>query len=460
MKSIQKQIKLILIITVAVVFALNVGAYLPGPIAAKPSSTYENLKIFANALSIIQKNYVEEVETKDLIYGAINGMLSSLDPHSSFMPPESFHEMQVETKGSFGGVGIEITMKEGILTVISPIEDTPAFKAGIQSEDIIIKIDGESTRDMTIMEAVKMMRGEKGKKVILTIVRKGEREPIDFPIIRDIIKIKSVKHDILEEKYGYVRITQFQERTSRDLSKALKEITKKTGGIKGLVLDLRNNPGGLLDQAVKVSDAFLSSGLIVYTDGRLEAQKMKFHASKMGTEPSYPIVVLVNAGSASASEIVAGALQDTGKGVVVGTKTFGKGSVQTILPMEDGSGIRITTARYYTPSGRSIQAEGITPDIIVEREGISSSKKHSIIREKDLKNHISNGTHKEEKKEEPKKVLPSENTSKENAPDEKQVGEETTGKKSDKLADDNQVKAALDILKSWNIFSRGAKQPS
>ena len=429
-----------LLIAIALIIALNIGASISGPISAKQSDSYENLKVFADALSIVEKNYVEDVDNKDLIYGAINGMLSSLDPHSSFMPPESFKEMQVETKGKFGGVGIEITMKEGVLTVVSPIEDTPAFRAGILAGDIIIKIDDVPTKGMTIMDAVKRMRGKKNTKVVLTIYREVEPEPIDFSIIRDIIKIRSVKSKVLEDNYGYVKVTQFQERTTGDLKKALKELKKKTGKLKGLVLDLRNNPGGLLDQAVKVSDLFLSEGLIVYTDGRMEAQKMKFYATGSDTEPQYPIVVIVNAGSASASEIVAGALQDTGRGLILGTKTFGKGSVQTILPMEDGSGIRITTARYYTPNGRSIQAEGITPDLIVEKVVSSVEKKHLVIREKDLRNHMKNGDEKEETKNNKKRSEDKDDDSKEGT--------------------DNQVKSALDILKSWEIFMKGMKHNS
>jgi len=431
-----------LLIAIALMVALNIGASISGPISAKQSDTpYENLKVFADAFSIVQKNYVEDVDNKDLIYGAINGMLSSLDPHSSFMPPESFKEMQVETKGRFGGVGIEITMKEGVLTVVSPIEDTPAFRAGIAAGDIIIKIDNVPTKGMTIMDAVKRMRGKKNTKVVLTIYREGEPEPIDFPIMRDIIKIKSVKSEVLENSYGYIKVTQFQERTTKDLKKALIKIKKETGTMKGLILDLRNNPGGLLDQAVKISDLFLSEGLIVYTDGRMDAQKMKFYASEAGTEPQYPIVVIVNAGSASASEIVAGALQDTGRGLILGTKTFGKGSVQTILPMEDGSGIRITTARYYTPNGRSIQAEGITPDLVVEKMVSSVEKNSLVIREKDLKNHMKNGDHEESNKRDK---------------------EESNDKKGDtsKEKDDNQIKSALDILKSWEIFMKGSQHTS
>ncbi len=425
------------LVIAALILAVNLGGSFSGDISARESNSYEPLKLFADVLSVVQRNYVEEVDSKEAIYGAINGMLSSLDPHSSFMPPDSFREMQVETKGRFGGVGIEITMKEGILTVISPIEDTPAFRGGIKAEDVIVKIDGELTKGMTIMEAVKKMRGKKGTKVVLSIARNSEKELLDFSIIRDIIKIRSVKYEVIDENYGYIRVTQFQEKTTDDFTSALKKMEKQSGGLKGLILDLRNNPGGLLNQAVHMSDVFISSGLIVYTNGRLSSQKMEFVAKDDGTEPDYPVVVLVNAGSASASEIVAGALQDTGRGVIVGTKTFGKGSVQTILPLEDGSGIRITTARYYTPSGRSIQAEGILPDITVEFAApVVSKKKSHAIREKDLKGHMFNG-----------------NAEKDNGKDKEEEKEKPVGIID--LQKDNQAKTALILLKSWGIFKKG-----
>jgi len=446
-----RNIRNIGLVTVTLLVALNMGASMSDRIVATAAGTYENLKIFADTLSLVQKNYVEEVDPKELIYGAIRGMLSSLDPHSSFMTPEDFKEMQVETKGSFGGVGIEITMQDKALTVISPIEDTPAFKAGIKSKDIIVKIDGEPTKDMTIMEAVKMMRGKVGEKVVLSIFREGETDLIDFPIIRAIIKIKSVKHKAIDDNYGYVRISQFQERTTPDLKAALKKLKTKDDNFKGLILDFRNNPGGLLDQAVKVTDLFLKEGLIVYTDGRLESQKMQFSATESGTEPDYPIVILINAGSASASEIVAGALQDTGRALILGTKSFGKGSVQTILPLEDGSGVRITTARYYTPKGRSIQAEGIEPDLVVQNEPAASVKPHKAIREKDLKGHMLNGKEKDSGEKEDEK--PAEEAAEE--PEEKDTAEAVPVPVLADVEKDQQVKSALDILKSWDIFKKG-----
>ncbi len=356
------------------------------------NNIYKNIELFTKVLSIVKKDYVEDKTYKDLIYGAINGMLSSLDPHSSFLTPDNFKEMQVETTGEFGGLGIEITIKNGILTIVSPIEDTPAYKAGVKAGDKIIKINGESTKNMTLMEAVKKLRGKPGTKVTISIFREGLKKLKDITITRAIIKIKSVKSKLYENKIGYIRITQFQERTAASVIKALKRFKKEFGTIKGVILDLRNNPGGLLNQAVKVSDIFLKKGKIVYTKGRIPNSQMVFYAHDDGTEGNYPMVVLVNGGSASASEIVSGALQDHKRAVILGTQTFGKGSVQTIIPLNDGSAIRLTTAKYYTPSGRSIQAKGITPDIIVKQRKIIEDNKTTdsfFIREKDLKGHFS-----------------------------------------------------------------------
>uniref|UniRef100_A0A831U400 S41 family peptidase n=1 Tax=Geobacter metallireducens TaxID=28232 RepID=A0A831U400_GEOME len=404
--------------------------------AAEGGNDYESMELFTDVLAIVKKSYVEEVDTKKLIYGAINGMLSSLDPHSSFMPPDMYKEMKIDTKGSFGGLGIEITIKDGILTVISPIEDTPAFRAGIKAGDQILKIDDRFTKDMSIMDAVKRMRGAKGTKVTLTIVREGFDKPKDFTLVRDIIQVKSVRSMTLDSGYGYIRIAQFQEKTDDDLAKALKTLREENGGsLKGLVLDLRNDPGGLLDQAVKVADHFVEEGLIVYTEGREQGSRMQFTARKGGTEPAYPMVVLINGGSASASEIVAGALQDHKRAVIMGTQSFGKGSVQTIIPLSDDSGLRLTTARYYTPNGRSIQAKGITPDIIVERAEIQpAEKKEGHIREKDLENHFE----------------PGEKTGEGNDKAVKEKGAPVKG--DDQLKGDYQVLRALDLLKGWEIL--------
>jgi len=410
---------------------------------AKEDNTYHQLKMFTQVLDLVERDYVEPVEPQKLIYGAIQGMLSSLDPHSSFMKPEDFKELQVETKGKFTGIGIEITLKDGVLTVVSPIEGTPAFKAGIQANDKILKINGKTTKNMTLIQAVKLLRGPKGTEVTVSIYREGWSQLKDIKLVRDVIPIKSVKSKMLEDSYGYVRITNFQAKTSSELDKALKTLEGKHG-LKGLVLDLRNNPGGLLDQAVKVSDEFLESGLIVYTDGRIEDQKMRFTAKPNKVHHNYPIVVLVNGGSASASEIVAGALQDNKRAIIVGTQTFGKGSVQTIIPLEGGAAVRLTTARYYTPSGRSIQAKGITPDIVVpflipEKEKEAKNVFH-FLKEKDLEGHLKGEG--DEKKEEKKEKSGKKDSDK---------GSDNTAEKQ--LENDNQLREALRILKAWGIFT-------
>ncbi|HWP34359.1 MAG TPA: S41 family peptidase [Thermodesulfobacteriota bacterium] len=373
---------------VLLILTLALGGGALQRVSAVAESPYEDLRIFTDVLALVQRNYVEKPNNKELIYGAIKGMLETLDPHSSFMTPEVYREMQVETKGEFSGIGIEITTKDDRIVVVAPIEDTPAFKAGIQAGDQIVRIDGKSTKGMSLPDAVKLMRGPKGTTVRLTIAREGHPEPLEFTITRATIAVKSVKAKLLEPGYAYIRLTQFQERTADDLLAALERFEK--GGLKGLVLDLRNNPGGLLDQAVKVADIWLDSGLIVYTDGRIENQRMEFHAHRDGVTRDYNMVVLVNEGSASASEIVAGALQDAGRAVVVGTQTFGKGSVQTIIPLSDGSALRLTTARYYTPKGRSIQAKGITPDIVVEAGTYVAARPsgREVIRERDLERHF------------------------------------------------------------------------
>jgi carboxyl-terminal processing protease len=364
------------------------------------------------------------------------------------MPPDSYKEMKIDTKGAFGGLGIEISIKDGILTVISPIEDTPAFKAGIKAGDQIFKIDDKFTKDLNINDAVKRMRGQKGTKVILTIMREGFDKPQEFPLIRDVIQVKSVRSRLMEDGYAFIRVAQFQEKTDEDLVKHLKNLKEENKGeLKGLVLDMRNDPGGLLDQAVRVAEHFVEEGkMIVYTEGREKDSKMQFTARKGSKEPNYPIVVLINGGSASASEIVAGALQDHKRAVVMGTQSFGKGSVQTIIPLPDESGLRLTTARYYTPNGRSIQAKGITPDIIVERLELpkeSAAKKDGMhLREKDLENHFEG-----EDKAAPK------NVKKEEKKEEKKDKQDSL-KPEDALKSDYQVMRALDLLKGWEIMKK------
>jgi len=346
------------------VLTLSLG----GTVASKGtdnSSTYEQLRLFTEVLSIVQNQYVDDVPPKELIYSAIKGTLRGLDPHSSFLDSDSLKEMQVETSGSFGGLGIEITLRDDILTVVSPIEGTPAFRAGLQPGDRIVKIDGLTTKDMQLSDAVKRMRGKPGTKVTITVVREGWAEPKDFDIQREIIHVQSVRTQELADGVGYIRLRQFQEQTAQDLEAAIDKLTK--AGMKALVLDLRNNPGGLLTSAVEVSEKFLDDGkLVVYTEGRVRNQNMRFTAHAKRPHTKIPMVVLVNQGSASASEIVAGALQDYGRAKVVGTQSFGKGSVQTIIPLSDGAGLRLTTAKYFTPKGRSIQGKGITPDVVAE----------------------------------------------------------------------------------------------
>jgi carboxyl-terminal processing protease len=357
------------LIVLGFVFGIFVGGLCVRNVSALSNKTYERLKTFTDVLEIIKKNYVEDVKTEDLITGAIEGMLNSLDPHSAYLDPDMYRELQVETKGIFGGLGIEIAIKDRILTVIAPIEDTPAYRAGVKAGDRIIKINEESTKGLSLMECVKRLRGPKGTQVTITILREGASQMQDITITRDIIKIQSVKFKTLEEGYGYLRISQFQENTGADATRALTALQRENpGGLKGLVLDLRNNPGGLLDQAVEVSDLFLDKGVIVSIKGRNEEEQTSFNAHQEGTMPPWPIVVLVNQGSASASEIVTGALQDYGRAVIMGSKTFGKGSVQTIIPLDDHSGIRLTTALYYTPNNRSIHEKGIEPDIPLQTE--------------------------------------------------------------------------------------------
>ena len=327
--------------------------------------SYENLKIFTEVLSYVEANYVQEVESEKLIYGAIRGMLRSLDTHSSFMPPAVYREMQVETEGKFGGLGIEITIRDDILTVVSPIEGTPAFRAGIQAGDKIVTVNGEPTKDLSLIEAVKQLRGPVDTSVTIGIMREGFTEPKDFTLTRAIVQIKSVRWKKLPGAIGYVKLRSFHKTSSDELEDALQDLEEQN--ITALVLDLRNNPGGLLEQAISVTDEFIKSGqLIVYTKGRLASQNMKGFSKRDTTHMTYPIVILVNGGSASASEIVAGALQDLNRATIVGTQTFGKGSVQTIIPLSDGSGLRLTTAKYYTPKGREIHGKGITPDVVVE----------------------------------------------------------------------------------------------
>src|SRR5262245_60399254 len=365
MRKIMREKRVVLVLLAAVLVSLGAGAVMAKRLPPQ-SGVYENLKVFTEALSYVESNYVEEVEPDKIIQGAIRGMLKTLDPHSSYMPPDVYREMQVETEGRFGGLGIEITMRDDVLTVVSPIEGTPAFRAGIQPGDQIIKVDGESTKEMSLVDAVKKLRGPEGSSVTIGIYRQGFTEPKDFTLSRAVIQIKSVRWTKLQDNIGYVKLRSFHKTTEEELEEALRDLGEQQ--IKALVLDLRNNPGGLLEQAIAVANVFLDGGqLIVYTKGRLPNQNMKGFAKSEGFHVTYPVAVIINGGSASASEIVAGALQDLNRATVVGTQSFGKGSVQTIIPLSDGSGLRLTTAKYYTPKGGEIHGKGITPDIVVEK---------------------------------------------------------------------------------------------
>jgi len=439
---------------------LFILVFLAIPVKAKDNDSsksinnkYENLKIFSEVLSLIESSYVEKIDNKDLIEGAIHGLVKTLDPHSSYMPLDAYKDMQVQTSGKFGGLGIEVSIKSGILTVISPIEGTPAFEAGVQPLDKIIKIEDESTLDMTLNDAVSRLRGEIGTAVNITIFREGLKAPLLVKIVRDVVKVQSVKKKIYNNSIGYVKIRSFTKTTSSDLDKALSFLRKKN--ITKLILDVRNNPGGLLNQAVEVSDRFLKNeSLIVYTKGKTEEQNMRFTSHDKVSHIQYPMIILVNGGSASASEIVAGALQDLGRAIILGTNTFGKGSVQTIIPLSDGSALRLTTARYFTPGGKVIQENGITPDIIIENklitknveEDVSSKSKTAtnkdkirrFLRERDLKKHLKG---KNSVGEEEKNNIDSEKVNK--------------SKKNSDLDKDSQLRHAISLLSGWDIMVNG-----
>jgi carboxyl-terminal processing protease len=407
------------------------------------SEVYPDLQLFTDVLNQIQKHYVDDTKPKELVQGAIRGMLSTLDPHSAYMTPEMYKEMQVETKGEFGGVGIQIGVKENRLAVIAPIEGTPAHRAGIKAGDFITKVNDEPTKDLTLMDAVQKMRGPRGTKVSLTIQRDGVADPLVFSLIRDIIKIESVKSKVIDNMIGYVRLTQFQESTGKDLSRVLKQFKEQK--LQATILDLRNNPGGLLTAAVDVSEQFVGNGkMIVYTKGR-DGKKDEWLSKTKEQLDDYPMIVLVNEGSASASEIVAGALQDWGRAVVVGMTTFGKGSVQTILPLGDGSGLRLTTAKYYTPKGRSIQSTGITPDIIVKPQPPVVAKAAT---EKESEAKVS-GKPPASKEGAPQPPKPADELTKKNGAMPPALGD--TGGES-AAEDDVQLQKAVELLKTWKIF--------
>ena len=432
----------------------------------KPQLPLDELRTFAEVYGKIKSDYVEDVADKKLINEAINGMLSGLDPHSSFLDVDGFKDLQAGTQGEFGGLGIEVGMEDGLVKVISPIEDTPAFKAGIKTGDLIMQLDEKLVKGMSLNDAVKMMRGKPDTSIKLTILRKGENKPLNFTLVRAVIKTQSVKFKLSEPNYGYVRVTQFQEHSAEDLAKAIKALyTQNKAPLKGLVLDLRNNPGGLITAAVGISAAFVQKdALVVYTEGRAEDAKMRLTANPVnyarnGDKGDFlrdlppeiknvPMVVIINGGSASASEIVSGALQDHKRAVIMGTQSFGKGSVQTILPMNNGTAIKLTTARYFTPNGRSIQAKGIVPDIVVEDATVNSAEQGMNLREADLSNHLSNP------KEAETQTAPKPPVVKPDAKD-KQFSEKTpmeAGTKSD-----YQFMQAINLLKGMDILNPNKK---
>jgi len=423
----------------AIILDMGVLAERDEPKEALAPLPLNELRSFTEVFSRIKSDYVEPVEDKKLLEDAVQGMLAGLDPHSAYLDADSFKDMRVETEGHFGGLGIEVTMENGFVKVVSPIEDTPAARAGVKPGDLIIRLDDKAVKGLTLTEAVRFMRGKPGSDITLTIVREGATKPLKITLTRAVIKIQSVKSRMLESGFGYVRVTQFQAGTDKGLAEALKKLeTENKGTLRGMILDLRNNPGGVLNSAVGVSDAFLDKGLIVYTEGRVADSKMKLSATPGDLLSGAPMVVLINGGSASASEIVAGALQDHKRAVIMGTKSFGKGSVQTIIPVSNGAALKITTARYYTPSGRSIQASGIVPDIVTEEARITKSEAGDRLRESDLARHLENGDEMAKPKEEPKK---------EDKKDDKKKDE--TGKPA---VEDYQLQEALNLLKGISFF--------
>lgn len=441
--------KIWLFVCIMVIFGVAGGGFYKS-LSAGNDKTYKSLKIFSDVIDLVEKNYVDPVDSEKLILKAVQEMVQSLDPHSSFLPPDAFKELRIDTRGEFGGIGIVITLQKGVLTVISPIEGTPAYRAGIKAGDRIIKINDKSTKGMMLWEAVKIMRGPKKTPIRITIIREGFTEPKEIKLVRDIIPIESIKSVALNPGFAYIRITNFNESTTKDLSSKLEELESDKASLKGLILDLRDNPGGLLDQAIDVSDLFIEDGVIVSIKGRLKKHTKVFRAGRNGTSRKYPIVVLINGGSASASEIVAGALQDHKKALIMGTTSFGKGSVQTVETLRDGYGLKYTIARYYTPSGRSIQAHGIVPDVTVPHETLAPIETNGgdtgLMREKDLKNHLDaeprepgntdDGIPKTEKKK--KKIQNMDN----------RYGPLTL----DALKTDNQVQRAIELLMSYEIF--------
>ena len=444
-----RHVKLWLLMVIAVVFwTIGTGFY--RDLAAENEAAYEELKVFSDVIELIEREYVDEVDTKELIQKAIQGMVHSLDPHSSLLPLEDYEDLQIDTKGKFTGIGIHITMQDGFVTVISPIEDTPAYRAGIKARDRIIKVDGKSANDLR--EAVKMMRGPKGTTVVVTILREGIKKPLEFELVRDIIPIQSVKQVTLEPGYGYIRLSNFTGTSTKELEQALDKLENSNMALKGLILDLRNNGGGLLDQSIKVTDLFLDEGKILSIKGRNKKNTKIFKASASSIKRDYPMVVLINGGSASASEIVAGALQDHKRALILGTTSFGKGSVQTVETLRDGSGLKLTIARYYTPKDRSIQAKGIVPDIYLKARRLDpkeiSQKDDGLLKESDLKNHLEAEPGKGKQQDSKEKGGEKSEEEERMREIELRVGPLT----AEGLKSDNQVMRALEMLRGYEIF--------
>jgi len=408
-------------VAVALIFCMVLGIWRVQVLHAQNEEVFPSLEKLIDCLEIIKNNYVEEVPPSKLIDGAIKGMTETLDPHSTYLSKEAYKEMEISLKGSFGGLGIELGQNNGDLIVVSPIEESPAFKAGVMPGDKILKIDDKSTAGLSLDEAVSLLRGKRGTKVRLTLVRDVGKKPFEVELTRENIKVDSIQSCQLENGYGYIKVRSFKVDTADELEKALKPMLP----LKGLILDLRYNPGGVLNQAIAVSDLFLSEGLIVYTDGRRPDDHQEFSATEKGTYEGFPMIILINGGTASAAEIVAGALQDNHRAVVIGVKSFGKASVQTIKELPDGSALKLTVARYYTPSGRSIQAKGIQPDIVVEqREPLSDDQTQKFMREEDLKQHLEPGDKSAQ-----------------------------TPSPSAMLANDSQLKYSLDLIKTWELLT-------
>ncbi len=469
----KRSIRTLIIASFLLLFGLGgfvLGAFSSEAALAQAKDRYQDLQLFTKVLNLVQQYYVEEVDTQKLIYGGIKGMLQELDPHTNFLPPDVYKEFETETTGEFGGIGIEITVQNDVLTIISPIEDTPAYIAGIQAGDKVVEINGESTKGFSLAEAALRMRGKMGTKVRLGIYREGFDKPKEFIVERGTVKVKSVKFTDLGDGFGYIRLTSFIENSAPDMEKVLKKMIKDNGSIKGLILDLRRNPGGLLDQAIKISDFFLEKGIIVSTIGRNKREQEVVYAKKEGTYSGFPIIVLINEYSASASEILAGALQDNKRALIMGQTSFGKGSVQSVVKLGDGSGLKLTVARYYTPSGRSIQSEGIKPDVFVEEVDPDAYRKavikKDVHRESDMVNHLLGDREREEKERKDKEAKEAGNETKDgknadsddtmnfwwkqdpNAKKAKLTGREKM------IAEDYQIQQAYNYLRAWKVMER------